>query len=78
MKMNVNGADISIKLSEYIQLKKILHHRNFTTFLTKLSNLNFKFDTALEDSIQYLRKINLFGNIMCKSVKLYISVNTSI
>ena len=78
MKMNVNGADISIKLSEYIQLKKVLHHRNFTILLTKLSNLNFKFDTALEDSIHYLREINLFGNIMCKSVKLYFSVNTII
>ena len=39
--------------------KKVLHHQNFTNiykyhYFLSIPNLNFKFDTALEDSIQYL------------------------
>ena len=39
--------------------KKVLHHQIFTKiykyhYFLRLPNLNFKFDTALEDSIQYL------------------------
>ena len=38
--------------------KKVLHHQIYTTFLINffflsIPILNFKFDTALEDSIQY-------------------------
>ena len=43
----------------YILLKKVLHHQIFTKiykyhFFLSIRNLNFKFDIALEDSIQYL------------------------
>ena len=39
--------------------KKVLHHQIFTKIykyhcFLSIPNLNFKFDTALEDSIQYL------------------------
>ena len=39
--------------------KKVLHHQIFTKiykyhYFLSIPNLNFKFDTALEDSIQYL------------------------
>ena len=39
--------------------KKVLHQQIFTKiykyhFFLSIPNLNFKFDTALEDSIQYL------------------------
>ena len=42
-----------------ILLKKVLHHQIFTKiykyhYFLSIPNLNFKFDTALEDSIQYL------------------------
>ena len=39
--------------------KKVLHHQSFTKIykyhlFLSIPNLNFKFNTALEDSIQYL------------------------
>ena len=48
------------KYKKYIYYsKKVLHHQIFTKiykyhFFLSTTNLNFKFDTALEDSIQYL------------------------
>ena len=74
---------ISCECRNIYYSKKDLHQQIFTKiykyhFLISISNLNFKFDTALEDSIQYLTTINLFGNIMWKSVKLHFSVSTNI
>ena len=44
-----------------------------------MPDLNLKFETALEDLIQYLTpQYFCFGNIMCKYVKWHFSVNTNI
>ena len=85
------SRECAIGIISYIYYsKKVLHHQIFTKiykyhFFLSIPNLNFKFDTALEDSIQYLiyecnynTTINLFGNIMWKSVKLHFSVSTNI
>ena len=57
--------------------KKEIKHATF--LFLRIPNLIFEFDTAFGDSIQYLTQhINLFGNIMWKSVKLHFSVNTKI
>ena len=49
----------TIRLSIVYYSKKVLHHQIFTKiykyhFILSTPNLNFKFDTALDDSIQYL------------------------
>ena len=41
-----------------------------------MPNLILKIDIAVEGSIQYLTQQKLFGNIIWKSVKLHLSVNT--
>ena len=48
-----------IVYSYYTTQKKVLYHQIFTKiykyyYFLSITNLNFKFDTALEDSIQYL------------------------
>ena len=60
--------------------KKVLHHQFFTTlymyhFFLSIPKLNFKFDNNLDTSDT---TINLFGNIMWKSIKLHFSVSTNI
>ena len=55
----VNELNESRVVVVYILLKKVLHHQIFTKiykyhFFLSILNLNFKFDTTLEDSIQYL------------------------
>ena len=47
----------------YILLKKVLHHHISTKiykchFFLSIQNLNFKFGTDLEDSIQYLQGLS--------------------
>ena len=64
------------KLCKIYYSKKVLHHQTFTKiykyhYFLSIPNLNFKFDTALEGSIQYLTQQYLLGNIMWKSVKLH-------
>ena len=44
------------------------------SFSHRLPNLIFKYDNAVEGSIQYLTQQNLIGNIMWNSVKLHFSV----
>ena len=47
-------------------------------FFLRLPYLIFKFDTALEGSIQYVTQQKVFGNVIWKSVKLHYSFDTKI
>ena len=52
--INIESRKVEIYYS-----KKVLHHQIFTKiynyhFFLSIPNLNFEFDTALEDLIQYL------------------------
>ena len=53
------GVDLKFKKFIIYYSKKVLHHQIFTKiykyqFFLSIPNLIFKFDTTLEDSIQYL------------------------